>query len=1040
MLNCVIINASVLDDENLIITDISIDDDFSDDVVIIVLKHSVSLEFITYTIDDFNEIDCIKVEDLTEYTTKIVKEEIEANKTGDYSKLNERISKNMLVNIDMFHRILCLYLSVPGKENVINAIRKLEQRNDIISAEPDYIEHIESIPNDYYYTSGYQWGLYDITATPSNYGISVQDAWNYTTGNPNLLVGVIDSGIDASHPDLVNNINDDLHRDYVDHPLLSTYKNVSKSDLEDLNGHGTHVAGIIGAQGNNSIGITGVVQHLKLVSLRVSNVAGDSFSIDAKRAIDYATDVMIQVLNYSIGGTDDHVGRRTAIQNYPGLFVCSAGNDDQDNDLNDHFPSNYNFANLIAVGAINSNGYKRATSNYGETTVDIFAPGGSIISTYPLDLFDATDPYGNHVAVGYYKNSGTSMAAPHVTGVAALLLSLNYSLTAEQLKTAIMNSAVQPNIGGVNPLEDLCVSEGIVNAFGAVKYAIENYLTTNSTVTLDCYSKYKSSTQNCDVGNSVFYKFNINCAKSYTFVSNASYPINMTIYDNNFDIVDTIAPTMTNSNCTGTITEFFNPGTYYLKINYISDSDSGNITTSYKATWPSNGEQLILNTNTSIRNHLHPTTNNKYYSLAYYNNTSGAGYYKITLTANANSSYPSGAIKVYEDSNRQYLIDRYDVSGMTSPASSNNGENVMYIFLPDTCTYYFEITMPYNSYVSLNLKIEKSEINNFDYTNTLIYQTYNVLFENKSTYSYFEEVTISHRSKFQLDISTLNVGMDSIPIYIFKKESITGYNPNDRYYCTKVSSSNWFIAIDNTSPYYTFVLEAGTYYFGYGSNDYGASVSFALKRVVDYEASSLGTLITDPAINEGYTLGSEVTFNNGILLGDIITEGFTRCIYLMFGNFIELPDSRLDYDWYSTNNYIATVTQYGTVLAKQVNANASITIYAVLKEDPSVVFSKQFTILNDISTDEIEIESYMSYSYSLENGTYQLELDNSNSPFAMITYYEWDIEVSNNNPNLVVNMNYWGYITSNGTGVIVLTGSYYLNPRVYLTIYLTITS
>ncbi len=89
MLNCVIINASVLDDENLIITDISIDDDFSDDVVIIVLKHSVSLEFITYTIDDFNEIDCIKVEDLTEYTTKIVKEEIEANKTGDYSKLNE---------------------------------------------------------------------------------------------------------------------------------------------------------------------------------------------------------------------------------------------------------------------------------------------------------------------------------------------------------------------------------------------------------------------------------------------------------------------------------------------------------------------------------------------------------------------------------------------------------------------------------------------------------------------------------------------------------------------------------------------------------------------------------------------------------------------------------------------------------------------------------------------------------------------------------------------------------------------------------------
>lgn len=159
------IKANELDDEKLIITKIDIDEDFSDDVVVIVLKHNVSLEFIDYTAEDFSEIGCAKVEDLTEHTTKIVKDELEANRTGDFSKLKERIDKNMLVNIDSFHRILCLYLTYPGKENVIASIRKLEKRNDIISAEPDYIEHIDSTPNDLYYLSGDQWGLDNVTGT-----------------------------------------------------------------------------------------------------------------------------------------------------------------------------------------------------------------------------------------------------------------------------------------------------------------------------------------------------------------------------------------------------------------------------------------------------------------------------------------------------------------------------------------------------------------------------------------------------------------------------------------------------------------------------------------------------------------------------------------------------------------------------------------------------------------------------------------------------------------------------------------------------------
>lgn len=156
VINALNIDTNEIDDESLVITQVNIDDDFSDDKVIIVLKHNVSLEFKDYTKDDFSEIDCAKVEDLTMYTTEIVKDEIEAYKTGDYSKIQERIDKNMLVDIDKFHRILCLYLTFPGKENVIDAIKKLEKRNDIISAEPDYIKHIDSIPDDTYYSSGNQ--------------------------------------------------------------------------------------------------------------------------------------------------------------------------------------------------------------------------------------------------------------------------------------------------------------------------------------------------------------------------------------------------------------------------------------------------------------------------------------------------------------------------------------------------------------------------------------------------------------------------------------------------------------------------------------------------------------------------------------------------------------------------------------------------------------------------------------------------------------------------------------------------------------------
>ena len=214
-------------------------------------------------------------------------------------------------------------------------------------------------------------------------------------------------------------------------------RGVDQEDLEDLSGHGTHVAGIIGAQGNNEIGISGVAWNIRLVSLRVFDSNGYGYLSDVKRAIDFATNENIPILNYSGGSSSDHNGCKKAIENYPGLFVCAAGNDNQDNDSHGYFPGNYNFDNLISVGAININGNRPTSlqwqvdengkpqgSNYGATTVDIFAPGDTIVSTVPTSVYSK----------GYVRYEGTSMATPHVTGVAALMLSINPNLTPQQIK------------------------------------------------------------------------------------------------------------------------------------------------------------------------------------------------------------------------------------------------------------------------------------------------------------------------------------------------------------------------------------------------------------------------------------------------------------------------------------------------------------------------------------------------------------------------------------------------------------------------------
>lgn len=314
-------------------------------------------------------------------------------------------------------KVYSVDISGMSYEDINRAVSDLESKEEVYCVEPNEKISVSSEPNDTRYVSGDQWGL------NGTYGINAPKAWNINTGSSSVRVGVIDTGI-AKHTDLNANLVDGY--DFVSD---------TANGYNDLNGHGTHVAGIIGAVGNNSVGVSGVNWNVSLVPLQASDDGSDGIYVSAAiKAINYAiglwgTDNQIDILNYSIRGYGYDVAIREAVSSYPGLFVWTAGN--LYCNVDDFISSygSFDLPNIISVGAISEDGKRPDFSDFSlnGTNVNIYAPGVNILSTLP------GNKYG-------YKD-GTSMAAPFVTGTAALLLAENPDLTASQLKNLILDNA-----------------------------------------------------------------------------------------------------------------------------------------------------------------------------------------------------------------------------------------------------------------------------------------------------------------------------------------------------------------------------------------------------------------------------------------------------------------------------------------------------------------------------------------------------------------------------------------------------------------------
>jgi subtilisin family serine protease len=323
--------------------------------------------------------------------------------------------------------------------------KKLEAQGYII--EPDYPVKIFATPNDNFYTS-FQQGMTSIKAP---------EAWNVSTGSNNIIVGVIDTGIDYNHPDLIGNMWQDPSNGSYGYNFVTNNANPM-----DDHSHGTHVAGIIGATGNNSIGIAGVNWAVKLMAIKVMDANGSGNTSGIIQGVQYAVNkklegANIKVLNASVGGQGYSGAFQQAINNATNLgilFVAAAGNSAKNNDTVLTYPANYD--NVLSVAAADNSGKLAGFSNFGKNKVHLAAPGVNVFSTIPLSK--ASDS-----SQAYKAMSGTSMAAPYVAGSAALVLTAFPDLTPKQLISRIFNTTTK-----LSTLNGRVRSGGLLNLDSAI--------------------------------------------------------------------------------------------------------------------------------------------------------------------------------------------------------------------------------------------------------------------------------------------------------------------------------------------------------------------------------------------------------------------------------------------------------------------------------------------------------------------------------------------------------------------------------------------
>ena len=393
---------------------------------------------------------------LVKFKSGVSNETIEALSARLHDRLEDRIENapgwTAIDDLDNTSpaELVAQYLKLPEVEyaeenyeiSLSDEVEELPTKVDFRRADPGEVVNAVR-PHDPQFNE--QWALANSGQRGGKEGadISAMIAWAKTTGSEDVVVAVLDSGVDYTHEDLAPNM-------WQRPANMATYQDAelgsiddefgfnaidNASDPMDENGHGTHCAGIVGAEGENNIGIAGVNWKVRIMPLKFMNAGGFGTTKDAIEAINYVINrkkagVNVRIISASWGSTQksralEDVIRKAGENDI--LFVAAAGNSSVDNDRSPHYPSSYNLPNVISVAALDRSDQLASFSNYGVKSVAVAAPGVDILSTW----------LGN----AYEEKSGTSMATPVVSGVAALIVAENPRISVEALRKKILASS-----------------------------------------------------------------------------------------------------------------------------------------------------------------------------------------------------------------------------------------------------------------------------------------------------------------------------------------------------------------------------------------------------------------------------------------------------------------------------------------------------------------------------------------------------------------------------------------------------------------------
>jgi len=360
-------------------------------------------------------------------------------------------------------------VKIDKSKNIMSAIEELAQNPDIEYAQPNYIYHISIVPNDTRYSD--LWGLKNTgqTVTAATYvpthgnagdDINAENAWGIITDCSSITVAVIDTGVNYTHDDLKNNMWDG-GSSYPKHGW--DFYN-SDNDPVDDNGHGSHLAGIIGAQGNNSIGVTGVCWLTNIMALKSFDSSGTGSTATIISAISFAINNGANIINASFnlyGSADTALSATVTAAEQADILIVSAAGNGYENDGHAYnvdsgtktYPCCFTQDNVLCIAALDQKFQIASFSNYGATSVDVAAPGTNVVSTW----------YTTNST--YYLENGTSMATPYAAGLAALVWANNPSYTYLDVKNAVIYGGA-----AVSSMSGITVSGNVINAYNALNY------------------------------------------------------------------------------------------------------------------------------------------------------------------------------------------------------------------------------------------------------------------------------------------------------------------------------------------------------------------------------------------------------------------------------------------------------------------------------------------------------------------------------------------------------------------------------------------